>query len=109
MSFGDAIAKMLTGKGFQSAALTQLSKASFGTDDWGDAVEQLEDEIVSTVVTGAVSAGTKALIVPATSAFGPIGAALTTIDNRCGRSTIYKIGREQDKKYVYAPRRVGLH
>jgi len=79
-SFGDAIAKLLFGKTtIESSALTQLSNASFGTEDWGDAIDQLEDELVETVALGALSAGQKSLTVAATAAFGPIGGALTEL------------------------------
>ena len=93
-SFGDAIAKLITGETkltIESSALTQLSKASFGTEDWGDAIDQLEDELVEVVGMGAVTYGQKSLTMAATSAWGPIGGALTELGGNLVTSTIKSI------------------
>ena len=95
-NFGETLAQMVKEKKLQSKSLSALSKEVMGTEDWGDAVARVGDELVESAVNTAVGVGTKAVTVAATTAFGPIIGALSNIGGELISSVVGDYFKKQE-------------
>ena len=79
-SFSNALTNLIASDDFKnSKALAALSKETYGTIDWKDAVTRAGDEAVSSLIESAAAGAGDAMTVAATSYFGPVGGAITKL------------------------------